>query len=114
MGRQAVFPEQLDRPIMLPSHVRAKKLSHQALGRHVQYRARRIELRPRPIQKARPGHRLQWQLIHHLRPGRAHIVLVGPGTEKTCPVGRILHRIRKGNQLLVVIERAGPTVLDHL
>ena len=114
VGRQVVLLQQLDRPVVLPSHVRAEELRHQPRRLHVQDRARRIELGMCPLDESRPGHRLEPHLIHHMRPSGAHVVHVGSGAEEARAVRRVLHRIREGNQLLVVIEGAGPTVLHHL
>ena len=47
-------------------------------------------------------------------PCSAHVVLPGARTEKACPVGSVLHRVRKRNQLLVIVEQTGPTGLHHL
>ena len=116
--RHGALLQQPMHPVALPGHVGADELGNKLVAGHVQ---RAITLgalalqrgqEPRPRQRrhaSRPN-----LVTKGLGQGRAHVVQVGAGAKKSRPVGRVLHRVRERNQLLVVVERAGPAVLHHL
>ena len=53
-------------------------------------------------------------LINHLRQASSYRIEIRPCREEAGPVRCILNRIGKRDQLLVVVERAGPALLHHL
>ena len=124
VGGQALVLRQLHRPVVLPGHVGRDELRHQALGQHVQHRSGLVKPPLQCSQKVAPDDGLvsRWrglhaslaQLIHHMGQGRADVVEVSACPEKPRPVRGILHRVRKGNQLLVVVEHTGPSAFHHL
>lgn len=76
-GGQLVLLQQLDRPVVLPAHVRRQELGHKSLRRHVQHRAPGIEALSGTGQELGPRHTRRAQLVKHMSPGRAHVVLPG-------------------------------------